>query len=237
MNQLCPSSRIEVNALAARALDHRLQNLTRAAASPIASESVLAPLLAGLELLAQGVALLDSDGRLRYANAASRELLERAGWTVHDGRPCAPDLDLHSSWLAAVRMVCTSARWQLFDLSGRGGGCFAALLPVEVDSGRLAFLTFGRAAICGALELQMFASEHDLTYAESRVLEKLAAGMTPAEIAQCHGVAQSTVLTQVAAVRSKTLSHSIKEVVGKLSRLPPMRSVFSPPDPLTVPRQ
>jgi DNA-binding CsgD family transcriptional regulator len=68
----------------------------------------------------------------------------------------------------------------------------------------------------------MFASSCGLTGTEHRVLDLLTQGLSTVDIAREHGVAQSTVLTHVAAIRSKTSSHSVRQLINTLARIPPL---------------
>jgi DNA-binding CsgD family transcriptional regulator len=170
-------------------------------------------LLAGLEGSAQGVALFDSGYRLVYCNGSARVTLGAA--------------QRSAAWMDALRHVCQLGRRYLLEVQDGGRPRFAVLAPVEFNSRRWAFVMLGRDELCGTLELQMFASRHRLTLAESQVLHKLSLGLKPAEIATAHGVALSTVMTQVAALRAKTLSTSVRHLLCTLSRLPALRPVVA----------
>jgi DNA-binding CsgD family transcriptional regulator len=54
----------------------------------------------------------------------------------------------------------------------------------------------------------------------------LCLGHPPAEIATLQGVALSTVRTQIANIRLKTHSASIRDLVQRVAQLPPMLSVI-----------
>jgi DNA-binding CsgD family transcriptional regulator len=182
-----------------------------------------AALLTGLDELATGVALLDEQGRLLYANATARAAFVGAGWSV---TPCTLDPRApreHADWCDALRLACVAQRRLLFPLRSAPRPCFVALMPVSVGPRTLAMVSVGRQQLCGPLELQLFASHHQLSAAENRVLNKLAEGLKPAEIAAVHGVAPSTVSTQVVAIREKTHTCSVRQLLALLSRLPTLR--------------
>lgn len=181
-------------------------------------------LLAALESVALGVALLDDEMRLVYANAAARTLLAACGLAIVAMELRCADGATQAAWLAAVRDACRRDQRQLVDVGLRGRQRPVAVVPLTVADGRRwAGVIVGRDELCGPLELQMFASRHRLTHAEGEVLRKLALGSRAADIAAAHGVALSTVLTQVAALRSKTLASSVRDVLAMLARLPPLR--------------
>ena len=85
-----------------------------------------------------------------------------------------------------------------------------------------ALLVFAKQQICDSSTRALFARERGLTNAERQVLSEVCHGMRPAEIAGKHGVAISTVRTQLRNIRIKTRSDTIGEVVQKVSVLPPM---------------
>ena len=72
------------------------------------------------------------------------------------------------------------------------------------------------------LALQMFAREHSLTPTEESVLRALCDGRDVDEIAVQHGVAESTVRTQVRSLRDKTGANGIRQLVQRVLALPPV---------------
>ena len=91
----------------------------------------------------------------------------------------------------------------------------------------------GKRSVGAELAVQGFARLHGLTGSEARVLARLVAGARPAAIAQEHGVALSTVRTQVGSIRLKTGAASIRALVEQVARLPPlMGRLRSNPDAL-----
>ncbi|KQP35294.1 hypothetical protein ASF44_18240 [Pseudorhodoferax sp. Leaf274] len=99
------------------------------------------------------------------------------------------------------------------------------LSPLALPQAQLAFAVFGRDELCGSVELQMFALRYQLTPAETAVLRQLCRGLNAAAIAQDHGVARTTVLTQIAAIRAKTQSSSVRSLLDALARMPPVRAL------------
>lgn len=202
------------------------------AAGPMRSSLAAGPdildyVLEGIERLSSGLALVDSESQLLYANASARSSIAQAGWTVEEGwLRCRTSHD-QVSWSKALHEVCARKQRHLYDMAAQSGKSFAALVCVSLDSAPRVLVTFGRAELCGTLELQMYASRHCLTLAESQVLRKLSQGMRPAQIAVENGVALTTVATQVAAVRAKTGSASVRQLLTTLSRLPPVQPALT----------
>jgi DNA-binding CsgD family transcriptional regulator len=83
-------------------------------------------------------------------------------------------------------------------------------------------------ALCGkrqvheSLTLQFFARARKLSAAEVNVLEGLCSGLKPEDIARQNGVCLSTVRSQIASMRQKTGAKSIRELMDRVSALPPM---------------
>lgn len=178
---------------------------------------------AALDTLAQGVAVLDVGGRLRYWNLPARQVLTEAGWQLDHGTLQHVSLEHNTTLLRALARVCTQGLMQLLPLHGAQGHSHAGLVPLVQQDDRLAMLVLGRSQLCGAIELQLYASASELTHAESRVLHQLVAGLQPAQIAEQHAVAVSTVLSQVAALRAKTRCASVRQLLARLARLPALR--------------
>jgi hypothetical protein len=185
----------------------------------------VAPLLAGLDGLAHGVAVLDVSGHVKYANAAARSQMAEMGWGTDAPQVSAMVAARAGQWLDALHRVCRRGLRELLHVPQGEGFGYAALAPVLVGDGSFAFVTFGRNELCGAVELQMFARHCGLTSTESMVLCHLCHGLTAVQIAKAHGVALCTVLSQIAAIRSKTLFKSVRELLDSLSRMPPLMAL------------
>lgn len=176
-----------------------------------------------------GVCLVASGGRLLYANCTARNQLG----------PESP-LQLAEGQLAALqRNDQTRLEQALLDAQqrglrhliclGRGAERLSlSVLPLQESSNGPvhALLVLGKRSLCGELPMLAFAREHQLTAAEQQVLQALCQGLQPQEIAQRHGVAISTVRTQIASVRAKTATESIRELVAMVAQLPPMQGVL-----------
>jgi DNA-binding CsgD family transcriptional regulator len=175
-----------------------------------------------MEHLAQGVAILDEHSTLMFANSAARTAMEKAGWEIRQERLlCKLAVD-RQAWIDALHRTCQQGKHALLELHAQGGeaSIFVSLTPLELAGLPVALATFEREHLCDPLELQMFASSHGLTLAENQVLQRLCQGQRPSQIAVEHGVARTTVLTQVAAIRVKTRRDSVIALLHKLSRLP-----------------
>ena len=87
---------------------------------------------------------------------------------------------------------------------------------------RHALLVFPKRQLCDTTTLTLFAHERGLTGTEGLVLAMVCKGLRPSEIATSHGVQVCTVRSQLRSIRQKTASDSVRELVEKVSVLPPM---------------
>lgn len=203
--------------------------LDDAPSPPLAAQPSAPPLgaalAAGLDRLAHGVSLVQMDGRVWFANNAARALLRR-NQLFDDARE--PSLNLPPSWATALQRVCLQGRREFLRLDvQRTETITVVATPLDVAQHRIAFCVFGRDELCGSVELQLFALRHQLTNAETLVLRQLCRGLNAAAIATAHGVARTTVLTQIAAIRSKTQSPSVRHLLEALARMPPVCPLLS----------
>lgn len=85
-----------------------------------------------------------------------------------------------------------------------------------------ALLVFAKQHLCDDSTVALFARERGLTGAEAQVLTQVCKGLRPGQIATRHGVQISTVRTQLRSIRMKTHCQTIRELVQRVSVLPPM---------------
>lgn len=177
-------------------------------------------LAAALDEVDYGLALADPEARPLHLNhRAGQWLAEGGALALRDGRIAAQDTQDAAAFTRAVRDAAERGLRRLITV-GRGDArrC-AAVVPVQPG---VAALMIGRSSLCEDLSLQCFARAHALSDAETRVLAGLGRGQAPAAIAQDHGVALSTVRTQVGAIRAKTGAGSIRDLLRMVAALPPM---------------
>jgi len=145
------------------------------------------------------------EGRLQAQSAIGSERLERA---------------VDAAALRGLRSLITLPR------SGAAPESTLAVVPLKPealpDSQSCVLLIAGKSQVCQDLSLDCFARERGLTPGESRVMRGLSEGQSPEIIAQQHGVAVSTVRTQISALRAKTGTANVSALVRKLATLPPL---------------
>lgn len=184
-----------------------------------------------------GLLLLTRGGRLCQANRvaarrwlAARELeLDAAGRVTAHHAADRPRL-------AAGLAQAVAGRRSLVTLWREGTPLTLACVPLHAPAAAAAaddatdapavLLICGRPAGGNALSAAFFAQAHGLTAAEAGVLRALQAGATPAAAASASGVALTTVRSHIGALRTKTGTHSINELLQRLTALPPVAPVL-----------
>jgi DNA-binding CsgD family transcriptional regulator len=190
-----------------------------------------------LDQIDYGVMLLDESQRLLHVNRAAHvHLARRPGLQALGGMLVADDPRDQVALKTAIKAASSCGLRRMLTIGGETHGLVVAILPLPradddeddvVPAGpRRVLLMMSRHAICSELSAQGFARDHGLSSAEGHVLMGLCLGHPPAEIATLQGVALSTVRTQIANIRLKTHSASIRDLVQRVAQLPPMLSVI-----------
>lgn len=178
-------------------------------------------LQAALDEIDYGVLVADGAGRVRHANRVARdELADEHPLQLAQGQLRARQPVDNRLLLAALS---DAAGRGLRRLIGLGEGTRrASVSVVPLDSTPLAMVILGKRSVSPVLAVQSFARLHGLTAGEARVLERLVGGVRPVQIAAEHGVALSTVRTQIGSIRQKTGAASISALLDQMAKLPPL---------------
>jgi DNA-binding CsgD family transcriptional regulator len=194
---------------------------------PEPNRTQYALLVSIIDELDYGVMLLENDARLVVSNDSAQEVVRnRRVFTFRDGCLRCIDAEPDRRWRAMLAACDRHGR--SLDMFGQGADLLSvAVTPLDrllshEQSGRI-LVTFGRHRNCEPISLRAFARARGLTGAEVSVLEALAAGATPNQIAVDHGVAISTVRTQVRQILGKTGCAGIRDLLWQISRLAPLR--------------
>lgn len=178
-------------------------------------------LAAALDEIDYGIVLLGADSRVRHANQAARdELDEQHPLVLLHGELRARRGADAQALLAALHEARQRGLRRLLTLGDGAQQASVSVVPLGVPGATLVII--GKRQVGAELAVQGFARLHGLTGSEARVLARLVAGACPAAIAEEHGVALSTVRTQIGSIRLKTGAASIRALVEQVARLPPM---------------
>jgi DNA-binding CsgD family transcriptional regulator len=197
-----------------------------------------AVLHAGLDALPDGVALLDAEARLVFANAALHAMAAEAdGLTLGPRGLETPDpatgLALRRAAIAAL--AAAEGRVGLLPAAGclavnrRAGGApwMVRALPVvprhgarAPDGFRGAMLLVSDAGRRPQPAPALLARLFGLTPAEASLAASLAAGRTIDDHAKRRGIARETVRSQLATMRRKTGCRRQTDLVAMLARIP-----------------
>ncbi len=183
-----------------------------------------------LDAMEYGMVLVDERAGLCHANQLGMDELSGIGpMLLREGRIVAPHAD-HRAILRGALADALRGHRRLMTFEVEGGSCAIAVVPMHVDDdpveSRLALLVFGKRAEAAGLSVDFYARAKGLTSAESNVLVHLTKGVEPVEIARRQGVAISTIRSQIASVRLKTSAGSVRELLDRIAKLPPIRSAM-----------
>ncbi len=183
-------------------------------------------LLRLLDEIDYGLVLVDMRGRVQHANHLARYELAcghlLSGSVGEAIGACTAAL---GQQLMDAIQGAAQGRRKLLYLSHGGHTLPVAVIPLgHALEGPCAsvLLAMARQRVGDNLAVQMFAREHGLTPTEESVLRALCDGSDVDEIARRHGVAESTVRTQVRSLRDKTGAHGIRQLVQRVLALPPV---------------
>lgn len=182
-----------------------------------------------LDEIDYGMLLVTTEGEVVYLNHTARQELDsqhplqRLGSSLRTQRP---------QDLAPLFEALAHAQRGLRKLLTLGEGehrVSVSVVPLPAGQGQRAddhapatLLVLGKRQVCAKLSVQGFARTMRLTPAETRVLERLCAGVRPNTIAVEQAVAVSTIRTQIGSIRAKTGAGSIAELVRQVAVLPPV---------------
>lgn len=173
--------------------------------------------------------LVTSDMQLLHVNKAARRCLEDLQiFKLTDGELQLRRGADQTAVSRAVNAACTRAMRGYVQLSqGQGRGDAVAVVPQRGRDGvDAALLILSKAVVCEELPMSAYARNHGLTASEARVLAALSSGQSAPAIASSHGVAVSTVRTQLNSLRAKTGARNIGDLLLKLAVLPPLVNVL-----------
>ncbi len=181
-------------------------------------------LLSVLDEIDYGMLVVNEHARLRHANqAALRECASGRTISIRAGLVTMVNRSDETALQSALRAARQSRR-SLLQTHGAQDAPTIAVVPLDEAGGTSTLLIFGKQQSCEPLSMEFFSRSHHLTPAEGAVLRSLCDGKIPDQIATDNGVACSTVRTQVSSIRCKTGTRSVRDLIDRITSLPPIVS-------------
>ncbi|MDO9029072.1 MAG: helix-turn-helix transcriptional regulator [Hydrogenophaga sp.] len=182
-------------------------------------------LLRVLDEVDYGVLVIDGQGRLRHANHLARHEMISARLIMNHGNTL---LGVTTDFTVQIQQALEQAlrgQRRLVSLRSASRELSLAFIPLshplETDE-PLVLVLLSRQSACENLAVRMFARSQNLSPSEESVLMGLCRGLSIPDIAAEHGVVQSTVRSQIKALREKTGCPSIRLMMQRVNSLPPV---------------
>lgn len=172
-----------------------------------------------------GMLIIDAQGRILHANHLARHELANGRIIMSYGNSL---LGSSAEFTSQIQQAMESSfRGQRKLLMMTVGDkelsmAFTPLShPLEADAPSVLVL-LSRQSTCDNLAVRMFARTLNLSPSEESVLMGLCRGLSIADIARQHGVAESTVRSQIKTLREKAGAPSIRRLLHRVNSLPPV---------------
>lgn len=182
-------------------------------------------LLRVLDEVDYGLLVIDAHGHIRHANHLARHEMATGRLIVTHGHALlGRSTDLTAKIQVALEQALRGQRRLVLLKQGEQelSMAFVPLShPLEFDAPSVLVL-LSRQNACENLALRMYARAQNLSPSEESVLIALCRGLTIPDIAREHGVAESTVRSQIKALREKTGCSSIRNMMQRVHSLPPV---------------
>lgn len=182
-------------------------------------------LLRVLDEIDYGILVVDSKRQIEQANHLARhELLGKKAIVSQGNVLMGMTNALTQQIQVAIEHACRGQR-RLALLKYEGRELPAAFIPLShpLENDTLSVLVLlSRQKVCDNLAVRMFARAQGLSPTEETVMIGLCRGLAVPEIATENGVAPSTVRSQVKSLREKTGCSSIRQLLCRVNRLPPV---------------
>ncbi|MCV0440211.1 MAG: LuxR C-terminal-related transcriptional regulator [Hydrogenophaga sp.] len=172
-----------------------------------------------------GMLIIDAQGRILHANHLARHELAAGRVIMSYGNSLLGSNAEHTSRIQQAMESSFRGQRKLLMMSAGDKELALAFTPLshplEADAPSVLVL-LSRQNTCDNLAVRMFARALNLSPSEESVLMGLCRGLAIAEIAEQHGVAESTVRSQIKTLREKAGAPSIRSLLHRVNSLPPV---------------
>jgi DNA-binding CsgD family transcriptional regulator len=183
-----------------------------------------------------GILILDPELRVCFCNDSARVALMGAGFesllrshTEIDSDDLEPSKDRADikKFVSCAKLAVKGQR-KLILLGEGENQVAAALSPINLGaeySQHGVLVTTERKTVCETISLWAYGRVQGLTAGELKVLDFLANGQEPKEVASSLKISVTTVRTHIKSIISKTESSSLRDLLLRVARLPPIRTL------------
>lgn len=184
-----------------------------------------AHLLRALDEIDYGMLIIDAQGTILHANHLARHEMASSRMLVAYGNSLLGSTAELTAQIQTAMEAAFRGQRRLV-LLHRGDRelslAFTPLShPLEADPPTV-LVMLSRQSTCDNLAVRMFARTIGLSPSEEAVLMGLCRGLEIPEIAREHGVAPSTIRSQIKTLREKAGSPSIRRLLQRINSLPPV---------------
>lgn len=215
-----------MQATAYRSNELPVHDLFPSRTSSVAPDALASALLLRvLDEVDYGLVVIDAQGQVRHANHLARHEMASGRVIVLHARTLLGRTGELTAQLQQGQEQAMRGQRRLLQLKHADHELSVAFVPLNhpLEFGAPSVLMlFSRQNACDNLALRMYARAQNLSPSEETVLVALCRGRSIPEIAQAHGVAESTVRSQIKALREKTGCSSIRNMLQRVHRLPPI---------------
>lgn len=178
-----------------------------------------------LDEIDYGILVVNARGQIQQNNHLARhELLSGRILVSHGNLLLGRSTGLTQQVQQAIEHACRGQR-RLVLLHADGRELPVAFIPLshplETDAPSVLVL-LSRQSACDNLAVRMFARSQGLSPSEESVMIGLCRGLSVSDIAKAHGVAPSTIRSQVKSLREKTGCASVRHLMQRINSLPPV---------------
>lgn len=185
------------------------------------------PLQRALDWLSDGVALVNADRRILYANEAFVAIARAGdGIVLRDDHVELADAHLRGRFAAAIARTCAADEIDAradFRVRRRSGAVAYLLSVRPLRSGggveRAGVIFVHDPAARGSCGARVLRDVFAFTDAEASLASALQAGMSPTGYARAHRVSINTVYTHLRHIREKTGCQRLPELICRLNEL------------------
>ncbi len=183
-----------------------------------------------LDAIDYGLVLLDTEARVVLINRLARAEADTGRVLRLSGGHLTAATGEHALQIDTALDGCSRGCRSLITFGGEADDLALSFIPLsdgaEPAAGRHAYpyslVLLSKREVCARFTLQQFGRQHDLSAAELALLPAICRGLGAEEAAAEHGVGVSTVRSQFSGIRHKTGVKSMRVLMARLNRLPPI---------------